>query len=106
MINGKERIIKGLPYVNKLTIEGVWQVGDYQVILKSIDKSRNESEPLLTISPLTPPVEFIYNSLKVEDSFGRVSLTWENPTRENIILEVFKKMMGNGYLWKISILVY
>lgn len=95
MINGKERTTKASPYVNKLTVEGFGKVGDYQVTLKSIDKSRNESEPLsVTISPLTPPVEFIYNSLKVENSFGGVSLTWENPTRENIILEVFKKDDG------------
>lgn len=95
MINGIERTTKASPYVNKLTVEGFGEVGDYQVTLKSIDKSRNESNPLpVTVSPLTPPVKFIYESLKITDSFGGVSLTWENPTRENIILEVLKNEDG------------
>lgn len=95
MINGIERTTKASPYVNKLQVEGFGKVGEYQITLKSIDKSRNESKPVqVTINPLTPPVESIYKSLNIADSFGGVSLTWENPTKENIILEVFKKEDG------------
>lgn len=95
MINGVERTTKASPYVDSLIVEGFGKVGDYNIFLKSVDKSQNESEPkTVSISPLTPPVEYIYESLKITDSFGGVSLTWKNPTRQNIILEVTKKENG------------
>mgnify|MGYP001781148386 FL=1 len=95
MINGIERTTKASPYVDSLIVEGFGKIGDYNIYLKSIDKSRNESESeTVTISPLTPPVDFIYKSLKITDSFGGVSMTWENPTKQNIILEVTKKENG------------
>ena len=85
MINGVERTTKASPYVDSLIVEGFGKVGDYNIFLKSVDKSQNESEPkTVSISPLTPPVEYIYESLKITDSFGGVSLTWklkELPTR-------------------------
>lgn len=91
-INGIERTTKASPYVNKLKVEGFGKVGEYQISLKSVDKSKNESEPVqVTIQPLTPPVELIFESLKVLDSFGGVKVFWENPTESNIIVETFKK---------------
>lgn len=95
MINGVERTTKASPYVDSLIVEGFGKVGDYNIFLRSVDKSLNESElKAVSISPLTPPVEYIYESLKITDSFGGVSLTWKNPTRQNIILEVTKKENG------------
>lgn len=92
MINGVERTTKASPYVNKLKVEGFGAVGEYDVTLKSVDKSKNESEPVIVkVQPLTPPVEIIYNSLKIVDSFGGVKLAWENKTEDNVIIEAFKK---------------
>lgn len=92
MINGIERFTKASPYVDSLIVEGFGKVGEYEIALKSVDKSNNESAVTqVKINPLTPPVEHIYNTLKVVDSFGGVSLTWENPTKQSIILEVTKK---------------
>lgn len=92
MINGVERTTKASPYVNKLKVDGFGKEGDYQITLKSVDKSRNESEVVpITIHPLTPPVELIYKSLKVVDSFGGVKLSWENDTESNIIVEAYEK---------------
>lgn len=91
-INGIERTTKASPYVNKLKVEGFGKVGEYQIFLKSVDKSKNESESVqVAIQPLTPPVELIFESLKVMDSFGGVKVFWENPTESNIIVETFKK---------------
>ena len=91
-INGVERFTKASPYVNKLTVEGFGKVGDYTVRLTRVDKSRNESPPVsVTVSPLKPPVEFIFESLKIVDSFGGIKMTWENPTESNIIIEVARQ---------------
>lgn len=92
MINGVERTTKASPYVNKLRIEGFGTEDEYQISLKSVDKSKNESQSVpVTIKPLTPPVKSIYSSLKVIDSFGGVKITWTNPMEASIIIEVFKK---------------
>lgn len=92
MVNGIERTTKASPYVNKLKVEGFGKVGEFQVSLKSVDKSKNESQPVLVaVHPLTPPVELIFNTLKIVDSFGGVKMFWENETEANIIVEAFKK---------------
>lgn len=92
MVNGVERTTKASPYVNKLRVEGFGKEGEYQVTLKSVDKSKNESDPVLvTVHPLIPPVELIFNSLKVVDSFGGVKIFWENETETNIIVEAFRQ---------------
>lgn len=92
IVNGIERTTKASPYTNKLKVEGFGAEGEYEITLKSLDKSKNESAPVrVLINPLTAPVELIFKSLKVVDSFGGVKLTWDNTTEVNIIVEAFKK---------------
>ena len=93
MINGVELTTKASPYVNHLKVEGFGEAGEYQIYLKSVDKSNNESESVVVnVNPLTPPVQSIYKSLKIVNSFGGVKLTWENVTEANIIVESYKKV--------------
>ncbi|GHT71704.1 hypothetical protein FACS189455_4130 [Bacteroidia bacterium] len=90
-INGVERTTKVSPYVDKLKVEGFME-GEFQVNLTSVDKSKNESQPVpVKINPLIPPVELIFESLNVLDSFGGVKLFWENPMKDNVIVEVSRK---------------
>jgi hypothetical protein len=97
-INGIERTTKASPFSNELLVEGFGKAGTYTVVLKSVDKSKNESTPVeVVVNPTTPPVENIFNSLKVIDSFGGIKLSWENETEANIIVEVSKK---NGEEWE------
>lgn len=99
-INGVEMSAKASPYVNHLKVEGFGREGTYEIKLKSVDKSKNESQPIsVTINPTTPPVITIFNSLKITDSFGGMKLTWENETETNIIVEVFQKD-GNDWVSK------
>ena len=92
MINGIERTTKASPYINKLVVEGFGDEGTYQVMLKSVDKSKNESESIqVAVNPTIPPVKLIFKSLKITDSFGGIKLSWENPTESNIIVEIFQK---------------
>ncbi|MDR2472160.1 MAG: DUF4959 domain-containing protein [Tannerella sp.] len=92
MINGKERTVKASPYVNKLTVDGFGSENEFQVFLKSVDKSKNESNPVpVSIHPLMPPVKQIFETLDILDSFGGIKLSWHNTTGTNIIVEVSKK---------------
>lgn len=96
-INDVTMTTKASPYVNHLKVEGFGKEGTYEIKLKSVDKSKNESEPILvTVNPTTPPVVTIFNTLKVVDSFGGMRLTWENETETNIIVEVLQK---DGDTW-------
>lgn len=95
-INGIERTAKGSPYVDKLLVEGFGEEGAYEVMLKSVDKSKNESATVqVTVNPTTPPVKLIFGTLKVIDSFGGVKVSWENPTESNIIVEASRKADGD-----------
>lgn len=92
MINGHEMTSKASPYVNKLKVEGFGEEGTYEVTLKSVDKSKNESASIpVIVNPTTPPVKTIFTTLKVVDSFGGVKLSWLNPTETNIIIEASRK---------------
>lgn len=54
MINDIERTAKASPYVNKLVVEGFGNEV-YHITLKSVDKSKNESEPVkVAVNPTTP----------------------------------------------------
>lgn len=91
-INGVEMVAKASPYANHLKVEGFGKEGTYEITLKSVDKSKNESQSVaVTVNPTTPPVINIFNTLKVTDSFGGMRLTWENETEANIIVEIFQK---------------
>jgi hypothetical protein len=99
-INGVGMTAKASPYANHLKVEGFGKEGTYEIQLKSVDKSKNESQPIpVTISPTTPPVINIFNTLKITDSFGGMRLTWENETETNIIVEVLQKD-GNDWVSK------
>lgn len=91
-INNVEYTTKSSVYNNSLKVEGFGTTGNYKVILKSVDKSQNESTPVeVNISPLEAPVNLIYESLDVVASFGGIKLTWENADENNIIVGVFTK---------------
>lgn len=85
------RTIKASAYQNSLAVEGFGTAGDYVVTLKSVDKSRNESSPVtVTVSPTTPPVELIFESLNATAGWGGIKLTWDNPTEANVIVSTLK----------------
>lgn len=91
-INGKEYEAMSSAYNDFVKVEGFGLSDSYKVSLISVDKSKNQSEPLLVdIHPLEPPVELVYKTLSVQSGFGGLKLTWENPTESNIIVTVQRK---------------
>ncbi|MDR2563033.1 MAG: DUF4959 domain-containing protein [Prevotellaceae bacterium] len=92
MINGKIRTSKASPYINKLTVDGFGTEEEFYISLKSVDKSKNESQAVqVAIHPLRPPVKQIFETLEVLNSFGGIKISWKNITGNNIIVEVSKK---------------
>lgn len=86
-IKNTTRESKSSYYANSIEVSGFGDTKEYKVELRSVDRSRNESEPLIvTINPLTPPVDLISDSFSLLTSFGGVQLTWENKNRADIII--------------------
>lgn len=86
-VNDKTRESKSSYYNNTIEVSGFGDTKEYQVELRSVDRSRNESNPLVvTINPLTSPVDLIHESFKIQTSFGGVQLTWDNKSRSDIII--------------------
>lgn len=82
-----------------ITLAGYPDTADHTVSLYVIDQSRNMSDPVdITISPLTPPIELIRESLKVNPTFGGIYLSWNNPSKENIAISLYVDSIGEMIL--------
>lgn len=77
-------------YTDTIQLVGFPDTRQRTVRLIAIDKSYNESKPVeVTIQPLTPPVELIRQSLKVNETFGGVLVAWGNPARADIGVSLY-----------------
>lgn len=86
---GKIREFKASSYSKELYLDGFAQSKPYEVKLYAVDKGENTSEPLLiTIHPLTPPVELIYKSLIVKPDFGGVNVSFQNSTQASVSIVI------------------
>lgn len=66
-------------FVDTLAIEGFAQSGEYAVKLYTVGKNEKESGPLiLTVTPLSPPLEDAFPSLNMIATFGGIEGTFTN----------------------------
>lgn len=82
---------KASAFTNTMLIKGFGKSQPYTINLISVDKSKNESEPVsVQIEPLDSPIYDIFNTLKVLTAFGGFTVEWDNPAKENIIVEIME----------------
>lgn len=90
--NGTNMEVKTSSYANTLTLKGFGRSTTSTVELISVDRSKNESEPVLVeINPLDSPIFEIFSKLNVIATFGGVKLTWENLYNEDVVIDVLIK---------------
>ncbi|MFV0269216.1 MAG: DUF5000 domain-containing lipoprotein [Draconibacterium sp.] len=88
-INGQIREAKSTAYSNSIEVSGFGDTLVHQVRLTSVDRSRNESAPLMVkVKPLTPPVDLIFESFKMINAFGGVQVSWKNQANANVIISL------------------
>jgi hypothetical protein len=76
---GLTREVKSSFYVNNLTVEGFPNSDDYQVTLYAVSRGEIMSEPVtVTVSPLTPPVQEVFQTLAIKETYGGLSLSFQN----------------------------
>jgi len=88
-VAGNKREVIGSSKVNSLLLEGFNTTDEYDVAIYSVSKSSVESQPVYTkVRPLTPPIENVYKSLDVFETFGGVAVKFENIDKSSIAIEV------------------
>lgn len=86
-INGKEMNTSSSMYNKELKVEGFGNTDEQKIKLYCVDRSNNISEPVeVAIHPTTPPVQLVYESLKVKEAFGGVQVEWKNETEADIAI--------------------
>lgn len=90
--NGEEVTMNASGNTRTLFIEGFAEVKEYEIMLTCVDRSGNRSEPyMLKVTPDTPPVIAVFNTLQIKPDFGGLNLQWENPTEAELAILVYKK---------------
>ena len=93
--DGKEYEVYSSAYRDTIILAGFPDTNEHVVNLYAIDQSRNVSEPVpVTIKPLTPPVDIIRQSFKVQEAFGGIYCSWENIMNENIAISLYVDSIG------------
>ncbi|SDC37076.1 DUF4959 domain-containing protein [Niabella drilacis] len=83
-----------------LKITGFGDTRERTISVYSVGKNEKRSEPVTVhLTPLTPPVASVFNSLVVAPAFGGVSVKYENPTGTNLVTTLLYDSTGNG-TWK------
>ena len=83
----KEVIVSS--YIDSLSIIGSGLTGNYPVDVTAIDVGDNESEPeTVIISPLEAPIHAILESITGTQDFGGINISYQNPTRAEVSLNM------------------
>lgn len=94
---GRKREMMSSAYSNTILLKGFGRGQKHNVILLTVDKSFNESSPVtVEIEPFDSPIHDALQTFHARESFGGVSLTWENPLKENMVLETLAKDETDG----------
>ena len=95
--DGSKREARASSYVDSLLIEGFGDTREYSIQLKAYDKFENASTPVtVKATPLTPPIQTVFESLKWMVDFGGFTVTYENETKSDIGIYVIQKDSETG----------
>lgn len=94
---GKQGITKISVFSNTMLIKGFGKSKKRNIQLISVDRSRNESQPVtVDIEPQDSPIYKILEEMEIKESFGGFKLFWSNPEKEDIVVGVLIRNESNG----------
>lgn len=92
--NGKVISKTSSVYSDTLFVEGFGQSKEYEIKLFSVDRSNNESKPVIEkITPLAPVTSAILATVKVQPGFSSIVLNWENDLQ--LPISIYAKIKVN-----------
>lgn len=84
-----KREIKSSYYNSSLTVAGFPDTSEYQGKLYAVSRGENESEPVtVKIKPQTPPVQEVFKTITMQETFGGVRVDFTNENEANVVLTV------------------
>lgn len=96
--------VKSSYHENQLTVDGFGQVGEYPVALYAVDRSGNESSPVMTkVHPDTAAYMKTFSSLDLISTFGGANIAFNNDEKGNIGIVVITAN-NNGELVPVDAL--
>ena len=96
--DGSMREEKASAFSNSVTLRGFGRSTVAYVKLITVDRSRNESQPVeVEIHTEDSPIYGIFESLDVNEGWGGFTLQWNNPLKENIVVSVMRLNDENVY---------
>ena len=88
-LKGTQMVVKSSFYKNSLIVEGFGDTNEREITLYAVSRGEKASEPVkVKITPLTPPVINIRNSLVIGETFGGIFTKFENLDRANVVIKV------------------
>lgn len=97
--NGTKCETSSTIYCDSLKIEGLGDTEPKEVQLIAVDRSANQSVPVLqTIIPEAPDIYHIGESLELKSDFGGIHAFWKNPMRRDISVLLFIKDHNAEYI--------
>lgn len=95
----EQRETRASLYSDTLKMEGFGTEDEREIILRAVDRSQNQSEPVaVTVKPLEAPVVTIGKTLEIISDFGGVHVYWKNPGRAEISVVIEKEDNNNEYV--------
>jgi len=101
--NGISKQVIVSSVIDTLNIIGFGQSGDYSVDVTAIDTGDNESVAVTTtISPLEAPIHAILESIEGTQDFGGINISYLNPTRAEVSLNMSILDLDGNQVFKES----
>ncbi len=97
--NGETKVNKTSIFNNSIVIRGFAKSSRTTVQLISVDRSQNESTPIIVeIEPEDSPIFDVFASMNVVASFGGIKITWANEEKEDIVIGILHKNEENNFV--------
>ncbi len=92
------REAKSSRYTDTIHVDGFNKADEYTVTLYSVSKSEVRSDSVIVkVHPETPPYRTIAYTLKLNDDFGGVNVTFENSDESKIAIVIITKDNNNEF---------
>ncbi len=84
-------------YTDTLALVGFGDTLTHEVKIYSVGKNEKASEPVsVNVSPQTPPIEVIFKTITLKETFSGVNITFANVYKANIALVVMVDTTGKN----------
>ncbi|SDD83882.1 DUF5000 domain-containing lipoprotein [Niabella drilacis] len=95
--NGRPAEQRASIYSQELVVEGFGRSAEHTVELRTVDRSNNESAPVLvTVKPADAPIYSVLNTMAVQNDFGGIRLDWANQSEADLVVTVVTPTQMNG----------